>query len=192
MIDLAVSKLQNRLRELAWLDLVGGIARQQKLLVGDKEKTLPAMVDPEDPGRYLLLVPSSDRSGISYFEVRDNRKLYDLSGGRAFMMSATVRVVVWLNTQRIAPAAGANEAFASVVSKLSGSYSDVSPISNISVTPMQEVPRGPEIFSRWTYDEAETQFLMLPFEYFAFDFEMNYVLSAGCAVGNIVRTEIQC
>ena len=105
MIDLAVSKLQNRLRELAWLDPVGGIARQQKLLVGDKEKTLPAMVDPEDPGRYLLLVPSSDRSGISYFEVRDNRKLYDLSGGRAFMMSATVRVVVWLNTQRIAPAA---------------------------------------------------------------------------------------
>lgn len=192
MIDLAVSQLQNCLSELAWLDLVAGIVREQKLNVDGNVKTLPAMPDPDNAGQYLLLVPTDEHSGISYFDVLSNQKRNDLSGGRAYMMEAVVRLVVWLNTKRLSPSAAIPQAMAAIVSKLSGRYEDADPVGNLVVTPLQEVPKTPAIFSKWTYDEAESQFLMLPYEYFSYDFQLMFTLSASCPVVNIVRTELQC
>ena len=192
MIDLAVSQLQSRLSELAWLDLVAGVVREQKLNVDGKVKTLPAMPDPDNAGEYILLVPADEHSGIAYFDVLSNQKRGDVSGGRAYLMESVVRLVVWLNTKRLSPSSVIPQAMAAIVSKLSGNYSDVSPVGSLAVTPLQEVPKTPAIFSKWTYDEAESQYLMLPYEYFAFDFQMMFTLSASCPVVNIVRTDLQC
>ena len=192
MIDLAVSQLQSRLSELAWLDIVAGVVREQKLNVDGTIKTLPAMPHPDKPDEYALLSPHDAYSGIAYFDVLSNQKRNDLSGGRAYMMEAVVRLVVWINTKRLSPSAAIPQAMAAIVSKLSGSYSDVAPVGGLCVTPLQEVPKTPAIFAKWTYDEAESQFLMLPYEYFAFDFQLMFTLSASCPVVNIVRTELQC
>ena len=81
---------------------------------------------------------------------------------------------------------------AACVSALQGKHDDVPPVSFIRVTPDREAPRSPELFSKYTYDEAETQYLMLPFEYFAFDFQVSYVLKNGCAIPNVVTREAIC
>lgn len=192
MIDLAVIQLQNRLSEIAWLDLVAGVARQQKIKVESVEKVLPAMPHPDKSNEYVLLSPADKYSGIAYFEVVSNQKRFDVSGGRGFSMEAVVRLVVWLNTLRLSPQAIIPLAMAAVVGKLSGAYTDASPVSGLNVVPLQEVPRSPAIFSKWTYDESEWQYLMLPYDYFAFDFQLNFVLSSACPPVNIVKTEPQC
>lgn len=190
MIDLAVSQLQSRLSELAWLDIVAGVVRAQKMNVEGVEKTLPAMPDPNDPDGYVLLTPADQYSGISYFDVLSNGQRDELSGGRAFRMEAVVRLVVWLNMKRLS--GNVPQAMAAIVSKLNGRYNDIAPVGNIVVTPLQEVPKTPAIFSRWTYDEAETQYLMLPYDYFAFDFNLMFTLSAFCPVVNIAKVEPVC
>ena len=192
MIDLAVSCLQERIKTLAFLDLVGGIARPQKIRVGDVEKTLPATPDADNPNGYLWLTPDSGKSGIAYFELLNNYKKEAVGAGRGFAFEALVRCVVWLNTKRLSPAGAVPAAMASVVSVLQGRYDTQLPILNLQVFPDQEAARGPELFAKYTYDEAETQFLMLPFEYFAFDFTVSFVLAANCPTVNIVKTDPTC
>lgn len=193
MIEVAVNELRRPLIDLGWIDIAGGLVREQKIRVGDVEKTLPAFPDPEDHAQMILLTPDSGRSVITYFEVMANQNRGDVSGGRGHMFSSTVRLVAWFNTQRLAPSGVVPQAMAAMVSALAGyRFADVAPVGNIRVVPLQEVPKSPAIFARWTYDEAETQFLMPPFDYFAFDFSVSFTLSTFCPVVNIVKTDSTC
>ena len=192
MIDLAVSCLQQRLKTLAFLDLVGGVARPQKIRVGDVEKTLPATPDADNPNGYLWLTPDSSKSGIVYFELLGNQNKEPMAAGRGFSFEALVRCVVWLNTKRLSPTGAIPQAMASIVSVLQGRYEDTLPVVGLVVFPEKEAIRGPELFGKYTYDETETQFLMLPFEYFAFDFSMCFSLLSQCPPVNIVKTDPTC
>lgn len=192
MIDLAVMLMQERLKDLAYLDLVGGVARPQRITVADRVRVFPATPDPETENGYLWLTPNTERSGIAYFEVLQNRKTGTVYGGRGYNFEATARLVVWLNMKRITPKTAAPAAMAEIVSKLQGGYSDALPVSNLIVTPEAEAIRGPELFAKYTYEEQETQHLMLPFEYFAFDFTMSFVLQSNCPAFNIVAGAASC
>lgn len=192
MIDLAITNLRERLKELPFLDVVGGVARPQKIRVGDVEKTLPATPDAETANGYTWLTPDSSKAGIAYFEMLSNSLKDPLSAGRGFSFECRIRCVVWLNTKRLTPTGIAPSAMAAVVSKLQGRYNNVPPVVELIVFPECEAPRGPELFSKYTYDEAETQFLMLPFEYFAFDFSICFAMLSECQPINIVKTDPLC
>lgn len=193
MIDLVAQQIRPSLANLGWIDTVGGIAREQKMRVGDVVKNLPAFPDPDNAAsEYVPLWPDAAKSAITYFEVVNNQKRGDLSGGRAFQFEAVLRLVVWFNTSRLNPASAIPQAMAAIVSAVSGRKEDAAPVGNVIVMPLQEVAKSPAIFSRWTYDEAETQFLMSPYDYFAFDFLVQFTLSAACPVVNIVKVEPSC
>ncbi|MCB0541920.1 MAG: hypothetical protein KDC70_00295 [Saprospiraceae bacterium] len=195
MIDLAVSRLRGKVKQkLPFIDLVGGVARQQKIKVGESglTKTLPATDDPDNPGKYLWLTPDSSKSGIVYFEVLRNQPAQQMGGGRSYQYDCLLRCVVWLNTDRLSPIAPAPQIMALLVSNLGGRYDDIAPLSNIRVLPEAEAIRGPELFGKYTYDEAENQFLMLPFDYFAFDFTLSYVLQSDCPLESVLQKGVQC
>lgn len=193
MIDLVAQQIRPSLANLGWIDTVGGIAREQKIRVGDLTKNLPAFPDPDNAApEYTPLWPDASKSAISYFEVVSNRKQGDLSGGRAYQFEAVLRLVVWINTSRLTPSSAIPQAMAAIVSAVSGRKEDAAPVGNIMVTPLQEVPTSPAIFARWTYDEAETQFLMSPYGCFAFEFAVQFTLSASCPVVNILKTDPTC
>ena len=192
MIDLAVNQLSERLKQLSFLDLVGGVARQQKIKVGGVIKTVPASHDPNNEDGYVLLSPDEKHAGIAYFEVLSNRRGAEIGGGRAFQFAATIRLVAWFDTKRLAPSSMAPAAMAEIVGTLSGKYDDVAPLGSLVVTPEQEAPRSADIFAKYNYNETETQFLMLPFEYFAFDFSMTFTMLADCQTVNVVQTSEQC
>lgn len=193
MIEVAVNELRRPLIDLGWIDIAGGLVREQRLRVGDVEKTLPAFPDPDDHSKMILLSPDSGRSVITYFEVMANQNRGDVSGGRGHMFSSTIRLVAWFNTLRLAPAGILPQAMAAMVSALAGyRFTDVAPVGNIRVVPLQEVAKSPAIFARWTYDETETQFLSPPFDYFAFDFLVSFTLSTSCPVVNIMKTNSTC
>lgn len=193
MIEVVANELRRPLIDLGWIDIAGGLVREQKIRVGDVEKTLPAFPDPDDHSQMILLTPDSGRSVITYFEVMTNQNRGDVSGGRGHMFSSTIRLVAWFNTQRLAPSGILPQAMAAMVSALAGyRFADVAPVGNIRVVPFQEAPKSPAIFARWTYDETETQYLMPPFDYFAFDFLVSFTLSTSCPVVNILKTNSNC
>ena len=194
MIDTVATILAARLRTLQFLSLVAGIARAQKIDIGSESKTiktLPAYPKPNNPREYDLLSPDSDQSGIAYFENLGNEQDGEVSAGRAFRYRAKLRLVVWLNTKRLAPI-DVGVMMSACVSVLQGRQDDSGLVSYIRVQPDREATRSADLFGRYTYDEAETQYLMLPFEYFAFDFDVWYVLATGCPLPNVIRTAEQC
>lgn len=191
MIDTVANTLAQKLECQEFLSTVAGVARAQKLNVEGKIKTLPAFPNPEKKNGYVWLTPATTETGISYFEVLENQKADEMSGGRGFQYSARLRLIVWLNTAKLSPP-DVGAMMAACVSALQGKHDDVPPVSFIRVTPDREAPRSPELFSKYTYDEAETQYLMLPFEYFAFDFQVSYVLKNGCAIPNVVTRDAVC
>lgn len=190
MIDQVVGIIAERIKAgIPAISLVAGVAYPQKLAVEGKIKTLPAARNLDAEG-YCLLTPESHESGILYFEVLSNRGERELSGGRHLYL-AQVRCVVWLNTDRITPENPA-VVMSHVLSLVAQKHDAAAPIALIQVTPGAEVPRSPAIFSRYTYDEAEWQYLMLPFEYFAFDFNVQYALNANCPLPNVISTSPSC
>jgi hypothetical protein len=131
------------------------------------------------------MAPDSSRAGIAYFETLVNRQTGAASNGRAFLFTTNVRLFAWLNTKRLVPENVAPLAMSLIVSNLTGGYDDVHPLVNIRVEPLQEVPRSPELFSKFSYNEVESQYLMLPFDYFAFDFQLSFGMVVGCAPTNV-------
>lgn len=189
MIDKVASELQKIVAQLPFISLAGGISRQTKILDGELTKIMPAYM--YDDGNYKLLTPSSGESGIAYFENNGNELLDQVSGGRGQMYKASLRIVVWLNLTRISPAdVGAMQA--QTISAITGTVPDDGMVTNIKVLAKAEVPRSAEIFSKYTYREEETQFLMYPYDYFAWDLEVRYILIGGCQTVNFTTKAPSC
>lgn len=191
MIDTIAKTLAARIASLGFISLSAGLARAQKITIQDKTKTLPAYPDSTKKNGYVWLTPDSKESGISYFESLSNEQTGELGGGRGFQFRSRLRLVVWLNTKRLT-SEDAGAMMTGIVSNLQGKHEASGGVSNIVVVPDKEVPRGPELFAKYTYDEAETQFLMLPFEYFAFEFVVSYVVLTGCVVAGVNKREPVC
>jgi len=194
MIEIVAEQLAGTMRELSFISLAGGVARAQKVKDGDGAgvKTLPAVLDQENNGSYIWMTPDSKQSGIAYFENLGNDLVDGLSGGnRGQMYKATLRVVVWLNLDRITPPI-TGAMMAQVVASLSAGVGDTDFVKSVRVVPIKEVPRTAEIFSKYTYNEAEMQYLMLPYDYFAFDFDVRYILVTNCHKVNFMKKDPSC
>jgi len=191
MIDHVANQLAETMRSLPFISLAGGVARAQKIKDGEGLRTLPAVPKLDNSGSYTWLTPSSKEVGISYFENLGNDLDATVSGGRGQMYRATLRVVVWLNLGRIAPA-DVGGMKSQTVAALSASIIESEYVNNVRIVPIREVPRTAEIFGKYTYNEAETQYLMLPYDYFAFDFDVRYVLNAACHLTNFIKKDPSC
>lgn len=180
MIEIAANLMAERLRELPFLQTVCGLAVPQKYRDGDAVKTLPAC-EPLAGSERVWLVPDSKLSSIAYFEMIANRATDFLSNDRGGIYDAVLRCVVWLNNDRLSPKYSTPSAMSAVLSKLQGRYGDFPPVSELRVWAQSEPIRSVDaIFGKWTYDESELQYLMPPYAYFAFDFQISYVVQSFC------------
>lgn len=191
MIDHVANQLAEKLKALPFVSLAGGIARAQKIKDGDGVRTLPAAQKPDGSSTYAWLTPSSKQVGISYFENLGNDLDANVSGGRGQMYRSTLRVVVWLNLSRITPP-DVGSIMAQTVAAISAAQITSDFVNSVRITPIREVPRSAEIFSKYSYNEAEWQYLMLPYDYFAFDFDVRYVLNAGCHLTKFIKKDPSC
>ena len=191
MIESVTDHLAAQLKALPFLDVVGGIARKQKIKVGEIHKVLPAAKRLDNPSKYVWLTPASNLSGVAYFENLGNELFSEVSGGKGGIYKATIRVVVWLNMSRISPP-DKGVMMSQVITTIQGRHENVFGLQSLNITPKAEVPQSPDIFRDYTYNEEELQFLMLPYDYFAFDFIAIYAVSSSCLMTNIVKKNPEC
>jgi hypothetical protein len=177
MTETVAKLMAERLRELQFLEVVCGIATSQEIRVGDVIKSLPACEN--DKGR-VLLTPDSKRAAIAYFEDLGTSQMETLNAGRGALYDSRLRLVVWLNNARLSPEISTSSAIHACISKLVGNYADFPPVSYLRVNPLTEAIRDKAIFGKWTLDEAELQYLMYPYSYFAYDFSASYAMQTYC------------
>lgn len=180
MIEVAANLMAERLRELQFIETVCGLAVPQKTNDAGTVRTLPAC-EPLTGNERTWLVPESEKSSIAYFEMISNRAGDVLASDRGGIYDAVLRCVVWLNNDRLSPKMAAPSAMSQVLNKLQGRYGDFPPISDLRVWALNEPIRSVDaIFGKWTYNESELQYLMPPFAWFAFDFQLSFVVQTFC------------
>jgi hypothetical protein len=192
MIDLIGTMLKDAILAsgVAWLDKVGGIVKAVTFTTRDSEgndveKTIPATcnyntADCNTPD-YEDFTPNTDRKSILYFE--DQGISYEDVNGRFTEGSADVRLVLWLNLPALGDDSTCNissevvpELFAAIPDRLPNS----SPLFNIRVRVTGESIKDAGIFSNYTYDEKDTQYLMHPYDFLALNLNVRFWLTKAC------------
>lgn len=126
-------------------------------------------------------IPNSKIKGLLYFE--DNGVSVEGMTGRTVNYRSRMRIVVWLNNKYVnTPSCSVSAAIMNaIVAAISGKNPfNSGDFKRITIS-IEGVPRmAADIFGRYTYDEAVTQYLMPPFEYFAIDIAVRFSVNPEC------------
>jgi hypothetical protein len=145
-------------------------------------------------GVYKDLAPDSKKKSIIYFEDRGITFVERLAN--RIKMRSSLRLVCWLNLKNIAEAVCDDDSGAcgvsgnyviDVIKVLPSKPFSTADFISIALTSISQVERGVEIFSKYTYNEQATQYLMYPYDYFALDLECEYTIP--CIIAPVVWPE---
>ena len=198
--------LKDRIKDCNFADRVAGIVQTISIQEKSKDykttiiKKYPAACDVvgencgESGSKYKDLIPNSSKRSVMYFE--DVGGIQFLRKERNdLVFEAKIRLIVWLNQQQL----GKNECsvsapiMAHLIAKLSTtSPFNFAPYTKMSIHIANIAQKNPAIFSKYTYDEAEMQFLMYPFDYFAIDLLVNYSINANCLDDFVIGVPDEC
>lgn len=162
--------------QISVLDFVdrAGVAIIQKEKVEKRTKIYPVAIEIKNGKKsFISLVPDSSCTSLVYFEVLNQNYLQNNT------YLASVRLVGWFNTNRFL---GYNNG--SIEAELMRQIKAPNPIQGISVYDIERtgiMPKVPDsVFGRYNYDEAENQYLMMPYDYFAINYNIKYKVMPNC------------
>lgn len=188
MINTIVKNIIPYLEALNFSEVVGGIAttisqnkpaKDNKIII----KKFPAYYNENrttcNASDYIDLVPNSNKRSIIYFE-NNGIKISPINGN-IIECVADVRLVCWANLKKI------NDTFINadmlrllVIQAMPSSLSNVLPYSFIRIQLTGEETKNVSIFSKYTYNEEEKQYLIYPFDYFALNYEISFYVGINC------------
>ena len=145
------------------------------------EKIYPVAINTPttcEVSRYMDLVPNGKKKSIIYFE-KSNTRVLDLDRSY-FYIAENWRLVCWMNIKII------NKNYTdlypfihTVMRRIPEEYGNYGNWIDVYFEYKGQVP-SEQIFSKYTYDEAEKQYLIYPFGAFALDYEVRYRIAKIC------------
>ena len=156
---------------LDWLDLAYGKAERVIQRTQRNERTyIPAWyLDGMD---YENLLPDDHKGNYAFFTVEDNMSV-EAAQGRPARISGQCSLIVWLDQRTLTNEWGKEHARNSVISILTALNTDSGHLQVQSV-----FERAESVFSGFTLDEVENQYLTYP--YCGFRFVCQYSIRQDC------------
>ncbi len=177
--------LKDKIKEVSYADKVVGLVRSLKMDVKDEnntvvQKTFPIASDCACDNLYRDLVPNSKYRSILYFEDNGVNIAYRDRDWIGF--TSRLNLVGWLNVPKIYDDSktGSTKAILEIIKLLPGDHFSVDDFREIRITAISEVPKTPGIFSRYSYDEIKTQYLVFPFDYFSLALSVEFRVNLKC------------
>lgn len=140
-----------------------------------------------------IATPDSSLLGILYFEdggtVADGR----IRSGNQYQFTSNLRLICWINRKKVTSETYVELtglAISDIIEKLEVDRNPktegmfVNSTVSVSRIPAQDA----QLFSRYTYDEAVTQYLRPPFEFFGLDLVVKYSMNPNCLDQIILKT----
>jgi hypothetical protein len=212
MNTVIASYLKDRILEgITWADLVVGMVKtltfQQPVENGQAvKKAIPISCDLEVSQRDCIankqhhVVPDSKLKALIYFE--DSGAVPAGKTPRGLAYTATIKLVCWMNLPKLGHSSCSVSALAmtQLIEVLDGIGKTTSvnlfadygvPINSVKVTEISIDPKSASIFSKYTYDETKTQYLMYPYDYFSLTLKVSFEIPKGC-IGDWTNPEIPC
>lgn len=177
-------------QRIAGLGIVGksaGMVRTVSRSIGGKEKTFPVACSVVDPlqcseSEALDLVPDSRQTSIVYFEDLGTTKIQHKAEhliGKQYQ--DRLRMVGWINLAKIGDLCSSGDHFLRMLLEaIEVKPYDVAPFRQIKHSVTGTQPKTKAIFSKYTYDDTNRQYLNWPYDYFAVDITTTYILPPGC------------
>lgn len=178
---------------LSWLETTAGVAKPVTYSVpGAPSKVMPVACGSNcvEGDRYSSLVPDSALKSLLYFE--DYGTILKEKDTRRYDCEATLRLVCWLNLAKL----GIDDctlsalAVSHVISAVPLQLAVGQPYEHVLLKVVEQLPKSPAIFSRYTYNEKQLQYLMWPYDYFALVIKAKFIFIRGCELPIITGDEI--
>lgn len=177
-----------RLGAMPWMHKVTGLTRPVTFAKGGTKKdiVLPIACTVTDPlqctiDRSYEILPDEKYRSIVFFEGTMMPERVT-KPGMGIQYRSRLRMIVWLNCDRLGSACNCGDlAYQSIVTALDKKMRYNSGVlMGIRHRVMGGVTRGTDIFSRYTFDEKHSQYLHIPFDFFALDIETEFRVQPGC------------
>lgn len=185
--------IKEKLTGLSFVDKIAGLVRPVKInVIKDGVpvlKTFPIATDVDyelcNSGIYKDLIPDSKYVSILYFE--DNGTNFNYLEKRWVSFTSRLTLVCWLNVKKMQECTkytSSTEAILSILSQLPEHPFNLSApddiFREIRISSISEVIKSNLIFSRYSYDEINSQYLLYPFDYFALNMAVDYKVNLAC------------
>lgn len=167
------------LQALNFVDKIGGVVypfQQKRMGEGGQPviKTIPIYgnnptVCVNEP--YIDLVPDDRYKSVVYFEADNENMVTEATHQGQVTTIANLTMIGWFNMPKInASLTSAEGMIRAMTSVVLGVWDITGAHCVVEVTGFRY--RDPSIFSEYTYDEAEKQYLIYPFDFGAVEFEV--------------------
>lgn len=175
--------LKTYLEPLSWSDRLSGIVQTVSIKTGSNEnpvdKTYPVScnitAEQGIKGDYLNLAPDSKKKSILYFEDKSVSFVERL--GNRLKFQSSLRLVCWLNLGLIGDNPGVSGDYViSVIKALPTTPIQTADFVSIYISAISQVERDVSIFSKYSYNEQSTQYLLFPYDFFALDLTIDFVI----------------
>lgn len=175
--------------ELTFVDKIAGLVSTQYMTVTGEDgakvtKSYPVACcnTAEDckAGAYNDLTPNSDYKTVLYFE--DGGVSLLETTGRFKKMRSRLRLVCWINVAKMngdpcytdIPCTASTNIIIEIIRALPDFPINYAPFMQVKFDVLNQLVRSNSIFSQYTYNEKQTQYLMSPYDYFALDIETTF------------------
>lgn len=179
-MNVLVAKIiKDLLSPLPYFDLAAGLVQVITKSESSENKSVtkrfPMEVDVSEEANSNALYPREDINGMFFLEDGGAKS----EGQNDWTSDLTL--VCWFCPKKIAsnPEAVAANALADI-SDTFKTFQNSSPVSRLKINIVSMPQRDAAIFSKYTFDEGQTQFLMPPFDFFALKLKCSYRLNPNC------------
>jgi hypothetical protein len=183
--------LKTQIEGLDFVDKIAGLTRPLLLNIMDVDnKSVPKIypiscdITSDDciKGRYQDLIPSSKYASIIYFEDAGGVSMQYVDK-RWVTFSARLNLVCWLNLKKIGEVSTCSSSAQVLLSILA--MLPEFPISDgiyqaINIRSISEAVKSNAIFSRYSYDEKLTQYLLYPYDFFMLNLAVDFRINLNC------------
>ncbi len=173
---------------------MGGLVRVQveKGTNGATERrypVVPKLLGDCQGGDYTDMSPNSSQNGILYFQLITKPVTNEVANN-LFREDYSLRCVGWFNADKVSGSASSLAAnVAALIKRRQPAFGTY--LTNISTKFTGFDLKSTEIFSAFTYNEAQSQYLMKPYDFFSFTLEIGYIFAPSC-VPTITTVENEC
>ena len=188
--------IKAKIEDLDFVDKIAGLVSTVYMNITDEngvkvQKAYPVACDvtAEDckQGAYNDLCPDSKYKTVIYFE--DRGVSFDRREGKFIYYKSNLRLVCWINIAKInsdcchdgTDCSMSADIIKEIICAMPEHPTNISPFAMVyPVITSQEI-RSNSIFSQYTYNEKQTQYLLFPFDYFALNIETDFAVCQNCS-----------
>ena len=189
MNQLVANILKSYIEPLDFVDKIAGLVQTVYLNITDEnsvnvQKSFPVScnfsVDDCKNSLYNELTPDSKYRTIIYFE--DGGVTFNKREGKFICYTSNLKLVCWINVAKLygelcpdgIPCTAGSVIIKKILCQLPEHPANVDPFAKFYPVVVSEDIRSNSIFSKYTYNELQTQYLLYPYDFFALNITTDF------------------